>query len=211
MPTGCAHGAHSDRGRPPAGYCRWGSGRAPPRGTTGRARRRYSGTRPGIARLASWASINHSAMAPLTLTILGAGPAGPNPGGANSGYLLREGDDAVVMDCGSGTAGRIPLHVPVNRLTAVAISHLHPDHYFDLVALYYMLKYGEPRLTDAPRLPVFVPPGGREFLRRFGTLIADKPAMFDDLFEVRDYTADIETAIGGLNVTFHRVQHYAML
>ncbi|HTD79129.1 MAG TPA: MBL fold metallo-hydrolase [Chloroflexota bacterium] len=150
-------------------------------------------------------------MAPLTLTILGAGPAGPNAGGANSGYLLREGDDAVVMDCGSGTAGRIPLHVPVNRLTAVAISHLHPDHYFDLVALYYMLKYGEPRPADVPRLlPVFVPPGGCEFLRRFGTVIADKPAMFDDLFEVRDYSADVETTIGGLSFTFHRVQHYVM-
>ena len=150
-------------------------------------------------------------MAPLTLTILGAGPAGPNAGGANSGYLLREGDHAVVMDCGSGTAGRIPLHVPVNRLTGVAISHLHPDHYFDLVALYYMLKYGEPRPADVLRLlPVFVPPGGCEFLRRFGTVIADKPAMFDDLFDVRDYTADVETTIGGLSFTFHRVQHYVL-
>ena len=149
-------------------------------------------------------------MAALTLTVLGAGPAGPNPGGANSGYLLRQDDRAVLIDCGAGIAGRVPLHVAVNRLNGVAISHLHPDHYFDLVALYYMLKYGEPRLADVPRLPVFVPPGGREFLRRFGTLIADKPAMFDDLFEVRDYSADIETAIGGLNFTFHRVQHYVM-
>lgn len=150
-------------------------------------------------------------MAPLTLTILGAGPAGPNAGGANSGYLLRQGEAAVVMDCGSGTAGRIPLHVPVNRLMGVAISHLHPDHYFDLVALYYMLKYGEPRPADvSPLLPVFAPPGGREFLRRFGTLIAEKPAMFDDVFEVRDYTADVDTPIGGLSFTFHRVQHYIM-
>jgi ribonuclease BN (tRNA processing enzyme) len=150
-------------------------------------------------------------MAPLTLTILGAGPAGPNAGGANSGYLLRQGDDAVVMDCGSGTAGRVPLHVPVNRLTGVAISHLHPDHYFDLVALYYMLKYGEPRPADAsPLVPVLVPPGGREFMRHFGKLIADKPAMFDDFFEVRDYVSESELPIGGLSFRFHRVQHYIM-
>jgi ribonuclease BN (tRNA processing enzyme) len=150
-------------------------------------------------------------MAPLTLTILGAGPAGPNVGGANSGYLLRQGDDSVVMDCGPGTAGRIPLHVPVNRLTAVVISHLHPDHYFDLVAVYYMLKYGEPRPADrAPPLPVFVPPGGREFMRRFGKLIADKPAMLEDIFDVRDYASDVEAAIGGLSFTFRPVQHYIM-
>jgi len=150
-------------------------------------------------------------MAPLTLTILGAGPAGPNPGGVNSGYLLRQGDDAVVMDCGAGTAGRIPLHVPVSRLTAVAISHLHPDHYFDLVALYYMLKYGEPRRSDVSTLlPVFVPPGGAEFLRRFGKLIADKPAMFDDIFAVREYASGSEVVVGGLVFGFHPVQHYIM-
>ena len=121
-------------------------------------------------------------MAALTLTVLGAGPAGPNPGGANSGYLLRQDDRAVLIDCGAGIAGRIPLHVAVNRLNGVAISHLHPDHYFDLVALYYMLKYGEPRPVDLLRLlPVFVPPGGREFLNRFGELIANRSAMFDDM------------------------------
>ena len=75
-------------------------------------------------------------MAPLTLTILGASPAAPNPGGACSGYLLRQGETAVLMDCGAGTAGRIALHVAPNRLQGVAISHLHPDHYFDLVQLY---------------------------------------------------------------------------
>src|SRR6266567_2594204 len=80
-------------------------------------------------------------MAPLTLTILGAGPAAPNPGGANSGYLLRQGDSAVVMDCGAGVAGRIVQQVPANRLAGVAISHLHPDHYFDPVQ-HYILSHG---------------------------------------------------------------------
>src|SRR5207245_9220397 len=206
-PTGCARAARSDRARPRAGHYTLGSGTAPPRGTTARARHWYSGTRPDIARDASWASINHSAMAPFTLTILGAGPAGPNPGGVNSGYLLRQGDDTVLMDCGAGTAGRIPLHVPVNRLTAVAVSHLHPDHYFDLVALYYMLKYREARAADVSQLlPLFVPPGGTEFFRRFGKLIADKPALFYDIFEVRDYTSGSELVIGGLVFGFPPVR-----
>src|SRR3982074_2261454 len=106
-------------------------------------------------------------MPPLTLTILGAGPAAPNPGGVCSGYLVRQGESAVLMDCGSGIAGRVAQHVAVNRLRGVAISHLHPDHYFDLVPLYYMLKFGNPPTSDLPaRLPVYVPPGGREFLDR---------------------------------------------
>jgi ribonuclease BN (tRNA processing enzyme) len=133
-------------------------------------------------------------MAPLTLTILGASPAAPNPGGACSGYLLREGETAVLMDCGPGTAGRIPLHVPVNSLRAAAISHLHPDHYFDLVQVYYMLKFGERRPAElSPRVPLFMPPGGRDFLRSWGKLVAD-----------------CETDVGGLPFTFHAVQHYIM-
>src|ERR1700694_2769632 len=132
-------------------------------------------------------------MAPLTLTILGAGPAAPNPGGVCSGYLLRQGDSAVLMDCGSGIAGRVAQHVPVNRLRGVAISHLHPDHYFDLVQLYYMLKFGEPRApARAPRLPVFLPPGGRDFRRRLDQLNADKPSMLEDVLDVGEYVADCE-------------------
>src|SRR3982074_2070882 len=107
-------------------------------------------------------------MAPLTLTILGASPAAPNPGGACSGYLLREGETAVLMDCRAGTAGGMCLPGAANRLRGVAISHLHPDHYFDLIQLYYILKFGEPRPADlSPRLPLFVPPGGQEFMRKF--------------------------------------------
>jgi ribonuclease BN (tRNA processing enzyme) len=148
-------------------------------------------------------------MPPLTLTILGCGPAAPNPGGACSGYLLRQGENAVLVDCGSGVAGRIPQHVPANRLQGVAISHMHPDHYFDLVCLYYALKFGEPRPADlSPRLAVYVPPGAREFLGRFAQLIAAGSAMFEDVLDLREYASNTETVIGGLAFTFVPVQHY---
>ena len=139
------------------------------------------------------------------MTILGSGPAAPNPGGGNSGYLLRHGGTAVVMDCGPGTAGQIALHLPPADLTGVAISHLHPDHYFDLVALYYILKYNTQR---SQRLPVWVPPGARDFLDRFGQLIADKPAMLEDIFDLREYPLREPIAIGELEFTFDAVKHY---
>ena len=74
-------------------------------------------------------------MAPLTLTILGAGPAAPNAGGACSGYLVQDAENAVLVDCGSGIAGRVVEHVRANHLVGIAISHFHPDNYFDLVPL----------------------------------------------------------------------------
>jgi ribonuclease BN (tRNA processing enzyme) len=141
------------------------------------------------------------------LTILGSGPAAPNPGGANSGYLVRFGETALVMDCGPGTAGRIPLHVPVNQLDGIFISHLHPDHYFDLVATYYSLKFGEGRAT---RLPLWVPPGGRQFLDHLGRLITSRPAFLEDIFEVCDYSPDSQVRVGQLTIAFHPVQHFIL-
>jgi ribonuclease BN (tRNA processing enzyme) len=109
------------------------------------------------------------------------------------------------MDCGPGTAGQIALHLPTARLDGVAISHFHPDHYFDLVALYYLLKYGERR---AARLPVWVPPEGRAFLDRFGRVISDRGAMLEDVFDLREYKPGAATRIGDLEFTFLPVQHY---
>lgn len=152
-------------------------------------------------------------MPPLTLTVLGAGPAAPNIGGTCSGYLLRDDDTAALIDCGSGIAGRIGQHVPANRLRGIAISHLHPDHYFDLVPLYYVLKFGEPRPAElGPRVPLYVPPGGRAFFRQFGQLIADKANMLDDIFEVCEYQAGSGQGIeiGSLRFSFHPVQHYVL-
>jgi ribonuclease BN (tRNA processing enzyme) len=148
-------------------------------------------------------------MAPLMLTILGAGPAAPNRDGACSGYLVQQDGTAVLIDCGSGIAGRLVSHVPPNRLHGVAISHFHPDHYFDLVPLYYLLKFGAPRPPGFSRLvPLHVPPGGRAFLRELGQLISDKPAMLEDAFEVCEYSPGRDTPIGDLKFTFHKVQHY---
>jgi ribonuclease BN (tRNA processing enzyme) len=102
-------------------------------------------------------------------------------------------------------AGRIAQHLPPHQLRGVAISHLHPDHFFDLVPLYYVLRFGEPL---AQRVPLFVRPGGREFLARFGQLISDEADMLSDVFDVQEYAPGREFSIGGLTFTFHPVQHY---
>jgi ribonuclease BN (tRNA processing enzyme) len=74
-----------------------------------------------------------------------------------------------------------------------------------------MLKFGEPRTAElSPLLPLFLPPGGRDFMRKLGKLISDRPAMLEDIYDVRDYVADCETDVGGLPFIFHPVQHYIM-
>jgi ribonuclease BN (tRNA processing enzyme) len=148
-------------------------------------------------------------MPPLTLTILGAGPAAPNPGGACSGYLVRDGESAVIVDCGSGVAGRVALHYPPSRVAAITISHLHPDHYFDLVPLYYVVKFGG-GLHKGERIPVHVPPGGIPHFNAFNQAIDRRPDMLADIFDIREYTADRDYEFGSMSVRFFPVQHYIL-
>jgi ribonuclease BN (tRNA processing enzyme) len=111
----------------------------------------------------------------------------------------------VLVDCGPGTAGRIALHVPPQQLDAVVISHLHPDHFFDLVQLYYLLRFGPPR---AARLPLLVPPAATTFLADFGELISTRRTMLDDIFDVLEYDPARPVELGSLRIQAYAVQHY---
>lgn len=78
----------------------------------------------------------------MRLTVLGAGPAYTDrPGATGACYLVSEGTTQVLLDLGQGSFPRIFEHVPPTDLAAVVISHLHPDHFIDLVALRHYLRY----------------------------------------------------------------------
>jgi ribonuclease BN (tRNA processing enzyme) len=71
----------------------------------------------------------------MQLVVLGGSAASPNAGAGCSGYLVQHGDDNVVLDLGPGTLPELRRHTDYRTLRAVVISHLHPDHTLDLVAL----------------------------------------------------------------------------
>ena len=120
-------------------------------------------------------------MEPAKLTILGSSPAWTNPDGAGSGYLLRQGSTAVQIEAGSGTFGRLRAVLSVDQLSGVVISHVHGDHFLDLVPLCYGLRYG--RLRGGIPLPVFVPPGCIEYLSNFAQALNGEPEFFSEKIE----------------------------
>lgn len=99
--------------------------------------------------------------ATLELIPLGTGAAYGHPHQAQSGYLVRAGDTAVMFDLGSGTFNRLLGHVDPVELDAVVISHLHPDHLADLLAARVYMAHG-PGLGHP--LQVHAPPGLMERL-----------------------------------------------
>ena len=76
----------------------------------------------------------------MELTVLGcSGSYGAPAGGACSGYLVRAGDASIWMDCGNGTFAHLQQHLEIEDLTAVVLTHGHPDHCVDIYGLHVML------------------------------------------------------------------------
>ena len=101
----------------------------------------------------------------MELTVLGcSGSFGAPAGGACSGYLVRTAGAALWLDCGNGTLANLQRHAAVGDVTAVIVTHWHPDHCVDLYGLHVLLKYALGRQG----LPVYAPEGMEA---RLGTLV----------------------------------------
>lgn len=78
----------------------------------------------------------------MELIVLGAGPAYTDrPGASGACYLVRQGDDTLLLDLGQGSFTRVFPEIEPSRLTAILVSHLHPDHFVDLVAFRHYLRF----------------------------------------------------------------------
>ncbi|MBI4331065.1 MAG: MBL fold metallo-hydrolase [Chloroflexi bacterium] len=138
----------------------------------------------------------------MKLTILGTAGAYPGPGGACAGYLVESGDSRILLDCGTGVLANLQKHIPVYQLSHIIISHMHADHFFDLVPLRYLLAFG-PR---SHRVALHLPPGGAETLLSVVSFLRD-PAFFTSFFDVSEYRPGA-TDISGLRFEFAPVPHY---
>jgi ribonuclease BN (tRNA processing enzyme) len=78
----------------------------------------------------------------LRLTVLGAGPAYTDrPGASGAAYLVTRGSTRILLDLGQGSFPRLFEHLAPQELDAVVVSHLHPDHFIDLVPLRHYLRF----------------------------------------------------------------------
>ncbi len=145
----------------------------------------------------------------VRLTVVGSSPAWPNPGGAQSGYLVEDGARRVLLDCGPGVLARLrAMDGGWPQVDAVVITHWHLDHWGDLVPWVWGNMVGPGRGRRHPEL--WVPPEGRDRVRDFGSRLG-WDEMFETTFDVRDYREDEPFTIGGLTVTAHRLPHYTLL
>jgi ribonuclease BN (tRNA processing enzyme) len=78
----------------------------------------------------------------MRLAVLGAGPAYTDRQDAvGAAYLVTLDGTALLLDLGQGAFPRLFPHIRPTELDAVVVSHLHPDHFIDLVPLRHYLRY----------------------------------------------------------------------
>jgi ribonuclease BN (tRNA processing enzyme) len=140
----------------------------------------------------------------VRLDVIGSSPAWPNPGGACSGYLV---DDRLLLDCGPGVLAKLREREPWPTVQAIAITHLHLDHWGDLVPWVWGSLFGPGAST--PKAELWLPPGAHEELRPVLALLGGED-MLERAFLVREYESRVPFTAAGLEVTAVPVRHYDM-
>jgi ribonuclease BN (tRNA processing enzyme) len=136
----------------------------------------------------------------VELIVLGAAPAYTDrPGSAASSYLLLHGDAALLLDLGQGAFANLASTLEPSTLTAILVSHLHPDHFIDLVPLRHYLKW---EFEPARRVRVLAPAGLAERL----DALDGQPGFTAEALDVERLSEGAHR-IGPFEVEVRRVSH----
>jgi len=136
----------------------------------------------------------------VRLTVIGSSPAWPNPGGACSGYLV---DGRLLLDCGPGVLAKLRRREAWPSVEAIAITHLHLDHWGDLIPWVWGSLFG----PGDSRPALWLPPGSSEELRPILHRLGSED-MFERAFDVTEYEPRRPFTAAGLEVTAVPVVHY---
>jgi ribonuclease BN (tRNA processing enzyme) len=153
----------------------------------------------------------------VRITVLGKSPSWQDADGACSGYLVEIGGTCVLLDCGNGVFSKLRRYCDYVKVDAVVISHLHADHFLDLVPFSYALTYA-PRQQPVPvarwpgtpqpaRPKLYAPVGARDTFRRVVGSWGNED-LIENAFELHEYEPAEQLEIGSARVSFQRVPHY---
>ena len=142
----------------------------------------------------------------MELTVVGCSGSVSGPDSPASCYLIRApyqgGTFALVLDLGPGAFGALNRYLDPREVSAFGLSHLHPDHCIDVLALYIARTYDPHRRF--PRIPVYVPSGGGHHLARaYGK---GEAGGLTSSFDFVEWTAGGHK-VGPLRVTVDRMAH----
>lgn len=143
----------------------------------------------------------------MRVTVLGKSPSWQDAGGACSGYLVEEDSTRLLLDCGNGVFGKLRAVVDYATVEAVVLSHLHADHFLDLVPFSYALTYSPRRQATGRRPLLFAPPHAGEVFRRIVGAWGNED-LIERAFELREYEGSERLEVGPVGIRFGPVAHF---
>ncbi len=143
----------------------------------------------------------------MRIRVLGKSPSWQDRGGACSGYLVREGEFTLLLECGSGVFAKLREVQEYRAVDAVLISHLHADHMLDLVPYSYGLLYSPAAPWPRRRPALHAPPGAAATLRRLAGSWGSE-GLVERAFELHEYDPREPLHLGPVDVRFCEVPHF---
>jgi ribonuclease BN (tRNA processing enzyme) len=150
----------------------------------------------------------------MRLVVVGCSGSFAGPTGPASSYLVQAEDGTgrtwtIVLDLGNGAFGGLQRVVDPFALDAVAISHLHPDHFVDLCGLYVYRRYHPERgLVRTGRLDPLVVWGPQATERRLAEAYGTEgDEDMRSAFAFRSWDPRRPTRIGPFELEPFRVEH----
>jgi ribonuclease BN (tRNA processing enzyme) len=141
----------------------------------------------------------------VEITVLGKSPAMPDAGGASSGYLVTEDSFRLLLECGTGVLAQLRTVCAPPAVDAVLITHMHADHFVDLLPYGHALAYPYRDSGRRPRL--LLPPDGRQQLIQIIDLFG-MGYPIEGVFEVEEYDPAEVITVGPFTVRHQEVPHY---
>jgi ribonuclease BN (tRNA processing enzyme) len=138
----------------------------------------------------------------MQLDVLGSSGTFPVPDRPASGYLISNLSTNILCDIGFGVFGELMRRMSPDRLDAVVLSHRHPDHCADFLALHHALAYGS---FSARGIPVFAAPGVADRLADF--LGAGEGHVLFNTFDFHEVGAENHVTVGSIDMRFAVTAH----
>ena len=133
----------------------------------------------------------------LTVTVLGCSGTYPDADGACTGYLVQSGDANVLLDAGPGVLSNLQRHLDLHDLSAIVLTHSHPDHWLDLPVLRNALRY----VLHVEGIPTY----GTAETHELAQALAG--GGLDPTFRWHDVHDGTDISIDGMRWRFSRTDH----
>jgi len=138
----------------------------------------------------------------VRLHILGSNGTYPTPGRPASGYVVEHGDTVIWTDAGPGTFVALWDRFALEQISAVVISHEHPDHCSDLLSAYHALAHGPSRRAT---LPVYCPASVVD--RISGFIRAGEGHPLAATFSFQPVNDGDKVTVGDIDIEFRATDH----